>query len=60
MLAARSLDKFSQSSKYLLDRIVPIMPILEEPLGVTNHSTVGADTLKRFSSGALLSLIIHS
>ncbi|KAL4607435.1 hypothetical protein ACB092_09G174000 [Castanea dentata] len=45
MLAARGLDKFSRNSKFLLDRIVPIMQILEEPLGVTNHSTVGADTL---------------
>lgn len=60
MLAARGLDKFSRNSKFLLDRIVPIMPILEETLGVINHSTVGADTLVRFSSSAVLCLIIHS
>lgn len=60
MLAARGLDKFSRNSKFLVDRIVSVMPILEEPLGVTNHSMVGADTLKRFSSSAVLSLIIHS
>lgn len=60
MLAVRGLDKFSRNSKFLLDRIVPIMPILEETLGVTNHSTVGADTLVRFSSSAVLCLIIHS
>ncbi|XP_065616333.1 hydroxymethylglutaryl-CoA lyase, mitochondrial [Quercus suber] len=46
MLAARGLDKFSRNSKFLVDRIVSVMPILEEPLGVTNHSMVGADTLK--------------
>ncbi|KAK4581077.1 hypothetical protein RGQ29_024660 [Quercus rubra] len=40
MLAARGLDKFSRNSKFLVDRIVPVMPILEEPHGVTNHSTV--------------------
>ena len=57
MLAARGLDKFSRNSKFLVDRIVPVMPILEEPHGVTNHSTV---TLKRFSSSAVLCLIIHS
>ncbi|KAK9987112.1 hypothetical protein SO802_032063 [Lithocarpus litseifolius] len=46
MLVARGLDKFSRNSKFLLDRIVPVMPVFEELLGVTNHSTVGADTLK--------------
>ncbi|XP_030926801.1 hydroxymethylglutaryl-CoA lyase, mitochondrial-like [Quercus lobata] len=46
MLAARGLDRFSRNSKFLVDRVVPVMPILEKPHGVTNHSTVGADTLK--------------
>lgn len=35
MLAARGLHKFSRSSKFLLHKLVPVMPNLEEPHCVT-------------------------
>lgn len=50
MLAVRSLNKFSQSSTFFFHKLIPVMANLEEPQGVTKPSSIGADTLKRYSS----------
>lgn len=50
MLAARSFKKFSQSSTFFVHKLVPRMLNLEEPRVVYKLSSIGGDTLKRFSS----------